>query len=206
MRSAGGFPSVKIGLGVLLVGGVMLWETWRMGGRVMDLLIILAAAACHELGHLAAAKLCGVHVRGMCLDLFGARLQLDGLPSYGAEWLIAAAGPLVNLLSAAACLWGWQIAGGDASADIVLFSLASLALGGINLLPIGSLDGGRMLYCTAAYLGGDAVAARILRGSSLVCLSILWLTAGYVLLRAGGMLTVYIFSLGLLLRLSPWET
>lgn len=59
----------------------------------------LLAALVHECGHLLAARTLGVRMRRMEIDLFGAKLTPVGLlPTYKAELLIAAAGPLFSLL------------------------------------------------------------------------------------------------------------
>ncbi len=198
--------SIGISSGVILLFGMMVWETRASGGRLADYFPVVFAAVLHEVGHLTAARLCHVKVSGLRLDLFGARFKLDGLMSYGTEWLIAAAGPLCNLLSAAVALLWWQTCSGEMTDGMFLFSMASLVLGIINLLPIGTLDGGRMLYCTCAHRKGVNSAAGALRLTTTFCLMLLWLGSGYILIRTGGMLTLFVFALCLLLRVSLGES
>lgn len=169
----------------------MLWETVRSWSTV------LLAAVIHECGHFLAAWGAGVQVRGMRLDLFGARMELEGLLSYGREFLVAAGGPIASLL--AACLayplwagYGWESAG--------LFMMASALLGCVNLLPVGTLDGGRMLSCGVAWMWGERAAHRIRQIFTGLFLGALWMLAVYALLRAGQMLSLFVFSLGLLVR------
>ncbi len=200
-----GWRRVGVSTGALLLGGLMLWETWHGGGQMTDFLPVLLAVGLHEAGHLTAAQACGVKVRGMRLDVFGARMTLDGTMPYGTEWLIAACGPLANLLSAVLTfLYLWH-RGGEASRGLIGFAMASMVLGGINLLPVGTLDGGRMLYCAVAQWSTPDRAAVFLRLTSTICLLVLWLGAGYALIRSGGMLTLFVFSLALLLRVSFGE-
>lgn len=156
----------------------------------------LLAAALHECGHIVAAHALRLPFRRMHLGLLGARLELEGrMPSYGEEWLLCAAGPLVSLLGAAiaAPLWRvWPAA--------VRFSCASLLLGVLNLLPIRSFDGGRMLAASlGAWLPGR-VADCVMTLTSLLFLFLLWATAVYFLLRAGDGLSLFCFSVGLFLR------
>ncbi|MBQ8214087.1 MAG: hypothetical protein IJZ80_08770, partial [Clostridia bacterium] len=111
-------PSVVIAL-----GGMILVD------RSGVCLITVVAAVLHECGHLLAAKLLRIPPRALHLDLLGARIEVDGyLLSYGEEWVLCAAGPLVSLLaaSAAAPLW-------SAFEAARVFSCASLVLGLLNL-------------------------------------------------------------------------
>lgn len=193
---------------VIMGAGMLLWALWE-GGRPgvgdMDVtgtavLALGLAALCHEGGHLLAARLCGVSIRAVTLDLFGARIHLEGLLSYGQEFLIACAGPAVNFLMAAAGLPLWFSGTGSWHGFLALFLFASLGLGTVNLLPVGTLDGGRMLFCLLANLWGDEVARRVLAVTTGTVLMFLWLAAVYALLRAGSMLSLFVFSLCLLVR------
>ena len=120
-------------------------------------LAALVAAALHECGHILAAKLCHIPLVQMKLGIFGATLKTDrALCSYGKEIILAAAGPLTNLLCFALCCIA------DAkSEEAELFALASFVLAILNLLPISELDGGRIVYCTLASLLPVSVASRI---------------------------------------------
>ena len=176
----------------------------RVGAWASALVPVAAAILLHEMGHMLAARLCGVRMTALRIDLFGARLRLGGTVSYRHEALIAAAGPTVNLLSAAVlptltrmdistCLGGEGMAG--------TFVLASLGLAAINLLPVRSLDGGRVLYCSLAPLLGERVADAVLVLGTALCLGGLWVFSVYALLRAGEMLSLFAFSICLLCRM-----
>src|SRR5437879_5206160 len=61
-------------------------------------LLFFASVLVHELGHAVVARRNGVEVSGITLWMFGGMAQLKGeMPSPGAEFRIAAAGPLVTL-------------------------------------------------------------------------------------------------------------
>lgn len=196
-----GVGSILLGFlsGLRAVGGEGTpWETVGAVG------VITAAALLHELGHAAVAWGCGIPVRSLRLDLFGARMELGGVLSYGRELAVAAGGPLVNLLSAAlayplCALYGFE--GG-----MGLFFIASLCLGGLNLLPVQSLDGGRILGCALSLLLGAEAGERAVALTTGLFLGGLWLLSVYALLRVGQMLTLFSFTLCLLLRLLIPET
>lgn len=90
----------------------------------------------HELGHLAAMAFFGEKARSITLSYFGMRIDCGTriLPKIP-EIIIAAAGPVVNLILMLFC----RLFKLDEAAQINL----SLAL--FNLLPVSMLDGGRIL-------------------------------------------------------------
>lgn len=187
--------------GAAVLGIAEVWhEGWDLGAvwaKSLPWLIVAAAALVHELGHMAVARCAGVGIRGMKLDLFGARLELGGLLSYGREFWIAASGPLMNFLCVAML---YPMGALREDEGVELFVGASLVLGCVNLLPVWTLDGGRMLRSAVAFLAGDSAAEGVLRWTTGLCLGLLWLLAAYALLRRGELLSVFAFSLCLLFR------
>ena len=157
---------------------------------------VTVAALLHELGHVAAAWGWSVPIRRLKLDLFGARMELGGLTAYSAELAVAAGGPLVSFTAAALAR-----PLGYCFESAALFSAVSFGLGLINLLPVRGLDGGRMLCCGLSLLLGERAADLTLRFTTGLALGSLWLLSVYCLLRLGETLTLFTFSLCLLLRL-----
>lgn len=163
---------IKIGGGIVVFAVFLL-----LGGyRYMELSVILPwsiAVVGHELGHLISAKLCGAEVECFTIDMAGAKMSLSGkLLSYGDELVIAAAGPMVNLVTAAITF------------DIFSrFSAFSLALGLLNLFPIGGFDGCRILQALLAILFDVGFSERLVEVISLVTVVILWIFAVYVLIK-----------------------
>ena len=199
---------VKISrMGMVMTAGAMalgLVGVWREGARLSEIwkqtgpwFMVALAAMIHELGHIVSARWMGAEIRGIKLDLFGARLELGGLLSYKGEFCIAAGGPLANSLCVA-LLYPLRIS--RENRDMALFLGVSFILACVNLLPVGTLDGGRMLRSIVAWLGGDRAAEILLRGTTGLCLGMLWLLAAYALLRRGEFLSVFAFSLCLLFR------
>ncbi len=130
-----------------------------LDGQSMVLCVLLAAAL-HELAHWTAVVLLGGRVRALRLTVVGAVLELDGayLLSYGREVVAALAGPMVNLVLAWGCArLQWHLLAG-----------LNCCLGVLNLLPIGTLDGGRILRCLLSmrWPGG---AQRVVNALSVLC-------------------------------------
>lgn len=186
--------------GVIVIGLLTaLWDgdgTEDLRRGLQDTVTVALAALLHELGHMAAAWGWSVPLRGLRLDLFGARMELGGLLSYRAELAVATGGPLVSL-AAAALVWPL----GRFLGGAYLFSAVSLGLGLINLLPVRGMDGGRMLACALSLLFGERVADMTLRVTTGLFLGGLWLLSVYCLLRLGETLTLFTFALCLLIRL-----
>jgi Zn-dependent protease len=65
-------------------------------------LLFFVSVVLHELGHAIVARRNGMEISGITLWMFGGVAALRGeMPSAGAEFRIAAAGPLVTILIAA---------------------------------------------------------------------------------------------------------
>lgn len=158
---------------------------------------VLLAAAVHEMGHLLAARLLGIPLRVLRLELLGARLEVVGrMLSYGEEWLLCMAGPLTSLL-----LSLFILTVVPKTAFFTYLAAASCLLGLLNLLPICGFDGGRMLSAALGRMASDRVSEGILRGASFLCVFLIWATAVYCLLRVGDGLSLFCFSMGLFVRL-----
>lgn len=169
--------------------------------RTGIVVLTLLAALLHECGHLVAARLLGIRAEQMRIGFLGMRLDTGGcVLSYGAEWLLCAAGPLVSLLCAAVAALFWQT-----FAAARIFSCASLVLGLLNLLPIRSFDGGRMLESFLSFVCGTRLSERVMTLCSFLFLFLLWATAVYFLLRVGDGLSLFCFSVSLFLRFFDGE-
>ena len=190
-------------MAAVLGGGMALVALWvsvtgreDLGAlRVGELILVALAAFLHEMGHGIAAWGWSVPIRALRLDLFGARMELCGLTGYTAELFVAAGGPFVSLL-AAAISWPLGIRWEGAQ----FFSLVSLGLGLLNLLPVRGLDGGRMLSCALSLTAGERASEIALRLTTGLFLGGLWLLSVYALLRVGETLTLFTFTLCLLFR------
>lgn len=120
----------------------------------------LLACALHELGHFWTIRLLGGDVKLVRLTVIGAEMEVERPLNYWQEGLAALAGPAVNL-ALALLFCGWRRG--------QTFAGLNLALALFNLLPLGRMDGGRVLGCALALLAGPGRAARISRGLDLIC-------------------------------------
>ncbi|MGN0665812.1 MAG: site-2 protease family protein [Huintestinicola sp.] len=153
------FHGIKIQLcfGFFAVTSLLLLD-----GSILPLKII-AVCLIHECGHLAAMKLFGMHVRtvrfyggGICI----APRENLSLRSLRCELAVLAAGPAANItLAAGAFYLGAPVIG-----------YVSLSMAVFSLLPLSSLDGGRMLIALACRFASDggASAEHILRVTDII--------------------------------------
>ncbi len=168
-------------------------------GAWNDVLALLLAAAIHECGHLVVAHWFDIPIQALHISILGARLELSNpLISYRREWILCAAGPFFSGLGALFPLLLTFILPESAWAE--RFAGISLALGLVNLLPIGWLDGGRMFRMLCyQFLSPDAVRM-LVRAVSFFFFLLLWMTSVYLLLRVGNSLSLFVFSFSLFLR------
>lgn len=189
MRSAGKlFVILFVALTGVFIGGEGEW------------LVILPAAVIHELGHYFAARLCGVKIKRLRGDLLGMRMDMEGIISYRKECFIALCGPLSNFLTAG-IVGGLNRAGMiPTSRPLMMFIYASLGLGGVNLIPVGTMDGGRLLTAAISGLISPTAAQVCVKVTTALCLGALWLLSGYALLRGAPVLAMFVFCFTLILR------
>ena len=156
----------------------------------------LLAAALHEGGHLLAAKWMHIPIRAMRFDLLGARIDVKGrILSYGEEWLLCMSGPLASLVFSLAGALFWSH-----GKLAVVFSCASLLLGLLNLLPIQTFDGGRMLECALLSFTTPQKAGKILRGCTFLFLWLLWAFSAYLIIKIADGISLFFFTITLLVR------
>ncbi len=124
---------------LLLAGLVLLLQRDSLGLMRMALL----ASVLHEAGHVAVFLLYKRRWPILCISVQGVGMELQGEWFSPAQQLwLATAGPLVNfMVSAAICL----LLQYKASYAGYFFACANLCVGLFNLLPLGRLDGRRIL-------------------------------------------------------------
>lgn len=142
--------------------------------RENRIILCITAAALHELGHLIMMRLCGVAVRGVSLRLFDVRIDADSPRRVRDDILITLGGVTVNFLLAAMFV-----------PCGMFFGYANLALGSFNLLPVMSLDGGRLLTILLSRRYGARICDRVLKITSFVILLPLMTAGIYTLLQSG---------------------
>jgi Zn-dependent protease len=164
------------------------YEIAGVGGATQGVLLFLALFACvllHEFGHAFAARAFGIQTADITLLPIGGVARLNRIPDEPwQELVVAVAGPLVNVVIAAALLFViHEAAPLDQLESIenprieLLTQLASvnIMLVKFNLIPAFPMDGGRVLRALLAmampYSRATWIAARI--GQALaICLAI----------------------------------
>jgi Zn-dependent protease/CBS domain-containing protein len=131
---------------------------------IVAAVLFLASILLHELGHSWVARHEGIEVDSITLWLFGGVSQFKGrFASPGAEFRVAATGPLVSIVLGGVFVL-IALAHPPSYVDGVAAWLGyiNLILGVFNLLPASPLDGGRVLHAALWRAKGDfAWATRV---------------------------------------------
>ena len=147
-------------------------------GSVGLLAVFLLSAALHELGHAAAVRTLGLHLRRLTLSAAGAELELrEQETSFRQDFILTLSGPLTNLAAAAICA---------VLRRFPLFLGANLLLGCFNLLPVLPLDGGNALFALLSWLTDVDRAFQVLRIVSLGTAFVLTAVGLVILTVPGG--------------------
>ena len=157
-------------------------------------IIPLGVAVLHELGHVACARMRHVRLESLDIGIFGARINLDpAIYSYSDEIAVCLGGPAINLITADAAAIAAKLF--DIHSDgLYFFIFASLSLAIINLLPIKSFDGGRILFAHLAKRHSLETAEQIISVSSFISLFLIWAFSLYLLLKTSASLSLFVFS------------
>ncbi len=141
---------------------------------------VVFAVFIHEFGHILAQKLVCGKSEGIKHAPFGLSLPLSGgILSYKKEIFICAAGPLLNLL-AALCSISIMHFAKMSNDSLLLFSASNILLALFNLLPIKTLDGGRIADALLSFFCLPDTAYKISLALSLLTSAILWVGTVYL--------------------------
>ena len=184
-----------------------------LSDRAELIMLYSLSAALHELGHIAAAKMLKIEISEIRFTYSGMRICTDEyMIPYKKEIIFALSGPLANIIvisifSAVAALAhvtleevsglciSFLFEGMYTCAGVFGFvALASLLQACINLLPVRTFDGGRIMYCFIALTLGERIAERVLDILSAFSAFILWVAALYLMLKISSGLGIYTFS------------
>jgi Zn-dependent protease len=165
------------------------WAAYPLAAVVAAVLFVMSLLA-HEMAHAMVAQRNGVEVDGITLWLLGGVARLRGeAHTPGADFRIAAIGPVTSLLAAAvfrAAAWLAELAHMNTLVVAVPSYLAAInvVLAVFNAIPAAPLDGGRILRAAVWAWRGDR------------------LTASVVAARAGRIFGFTLTALGLLQAIS----
>ncbi|MEW5727565.1 MAG: site-2 protease family protein, partial [Pseudomonadota bacterium] len=138
---------------------------WVMAG--VGLIGLALSIIVHELAHSLVARRYDMPITGITLFVFGGVAEMSEEPATPkAEFLMAAAGPLMSVAIAALCYAVavgavWMGAGVGNAAVVVLgyLTLINALLAGFNMIPAFPLDGGRILRAALWAWKGDVLWA-----------------------------------------------
>lgn len=176
------------------------------GAGLVATALFFASLLGHEVAHAVVARRNGIAVDGITLWFLGGVSKLKGeAASAGADFRIAAAGPLVSVVLGVAC--GGIVLALDALQGPEVLAVAAgwvagmnLLLAAFNLLPAAPLDGGRILRAALWRRSGDRTRAAVTAARAGRVL-VLVLGAGAFVLLARGEITsaVWLALVGLYL-------
>ncbi|MBE6666489.1 MAG: hypothetical protein E7603_09825 [Ruminococcaceae bacterium] len=147
---------------------------------------VLSSVILHEAGHTVMAGFFAKKPLSVRIMPTGISILLPPASSYTQELLIAAAGPLMNLLYALLCGFLPYGVGGTVRG-------VSLLLAALNLIPIAPLDGGKMLSALISPFFGTEISTRISEFFSLLLLAALWILSLYIFFYSGVNFTLLLF-------------
>lgn len=167
---------VKVGVhwSVLVIAGLI---SWGLTGGLSDpvlwvvviptVVVFFASLLAHELAHSVVARRNGMEVSGITLWLLGGVAQLKGrMPSAGAEFRIAAAGPAMSFTLGVGFFGLFAVGSALGAPNLVVQALGWLGfvngvLGTFNLIPAAPLDGGRILAGAVWAITGDRTKSEV---------------------------------------------
>lgn len=161
----------------------------RWGVAVAVAVLFFGSVVVHELAHALVARRRGLRVDTITLFIFGGAANLEQeSPTPATEALVAAAGPIANLVLAGLFWVPWLLTQGnpDPIARMVAgisfyLSASNLLLGAFNLVPGFPMDGGRLFRALIWRATHDFVRAT--RWAALIGRGFAWLLigAGFIL-------------------------
>jgi Zn-dependent protease/CBS domain-containing protein len=175
---------VRVHITFLLFLGWIFFASWASGGSAAAwqglafMLLLFACVLAHEFGHIFTARYFGVSTPDVVLLPIGGVARLERIPEEPwEEFLVAIAGPLVNVAIALALvvLAGAQLKTGNlaavesANASLIdRLAAVNLFLALFNMIPAFPMDGGRVLRALLAtrtgYVRATEIAAFIGQG------------------------------------------
>ena len=175
----------------------IIWIGFLIFTETPFIIPLLFAVLLHECGHLLCAAMLKIKIQRFDLSLLGARIKTKHELSYFDELIFALGGPLLGFL-------GFAFTLKPSLANLSLpfcqgflfpFSILSLCLSIFNLIPLSSLDGGRILKCVLCMIFSLDVAEQIVKFISFLTLISLWMLSIYMMIKIARGLPMFFFCL-----------
>ena len=172
-----------------------IWLTLLIQFQGKFFLPLLCAIALHEAGHILVARALKIKIKCLRLSMLGARIETANELSYRDEFLLSAGGPFFGFVGFAfSCPFATRNASAPFVAEFLLpFAVISFSLTIFNLIPLSTLDGGRMLFCFACSCFSLDFALKILRLSSFFTLFTFWIFTVYLVIKISAGLPMLVF-------------
>ena len=156
------------------------------------MLILFLCIFIHEMGHITFIKINRLKILSVEILPFGINIATDSpLTAYKTDIMIALSGPCANIICSVFVLLIIKLGGYD---SVLFFAfLTNILYAVINLFPVRSLDGGKILEIVLKIILPESLSYFIFSVISAVFLGILSILAFFVL-----MVTGYNFTLILL--------
>ena len=172
-----------------------IWIIFLIKHQSNFILPLFCAIALHEMGHLFFAKLLKIKIKSFNLSILGARIQTKDILSYTDEFLLAFGGPFFGLMGFVLSI---PLIMPNPSHPFIAsflfpFAIISLCLTIFNLIPLSTLDGGRMMFCLMCHLFTLTLALKIIRLTSFFTLFAFWIFSVYMMIKISAGLSMLIF-------------
>ena len=175
----------------------IIWISFLILSKTPFIIPLISAVLLHECGHLLCAKILKIKIKSFEFSHLGARIKTRAELPYIDELLLALGGPLIGFLGFAFTI---KIALDNMGLPfcqefLFPFSVLSLCLSIFNLIPLHSLDGGRILKCALCLIFPLDLAEKIMQFTSFLTLIILWLLSVYMMIKMSSGVPMFIFCL-----------
>lgn len=175
----------------------LIWFTFLLFSKTPFILPMICAIILHELGHILSAFILKIKIQSFELSILGARITTKESLSYIDELLFSLGGPLMGIIGFIFTLSpSLNYADFPICQDFLFpFSILSLCLSIFNLIPLPSLDGGRILKCLVCLIFSLPTADKILHFTYFLTLLCLWMLSVYMMLKTSNGVPMFIFCL-----------
>ncbi len=165
-----------------------------------NVVITIVSSLFHETGHLLTMSAVGNKPQAVRFEITGMNIkrQQSIKISTKNELLIAIGGPLANAVAFVVCCFAICF---YKSEILLTVACVNLILMTFNLLPVKRLDGGMALYFLLSQRFDSGICAKILKITSIIFITLIYLWGLYVFISSGYNFSVLIIAIFLTLSM-----